>query len=334
MKLLLLALLWVGAAHAQNVVMEELTVPARDPGISLYVRNKHLAGQSTFAADKVLLYVHGSTYPAETTFDFPVDGFSWMDYIARRGYDVYLVDVRGYGKSTRPPEMEEPPGRNPPLVQTATALEDVAAAVGFIRKRRGVDKINLIGWSWGTTLMGWYTAANNDKVHKLVLYAPQWVSRHPAQPKEDVQGAYRIVTRAAAKRSWLYGVPAGQRPALVPNGLFEPWADATFATDPIGSRQFPPVLRAPNGTKYDARRYWMAGKAMYDPSMIAVPTLLVHAEWDAELPSYMLNAYLAKLTRAPYKRYVEIGEGTHFLMLEKNRLQLFGVVQQFLEEEF
>ena len=77
----------------------------------------------------------------------------------------------------------------------------------------------------------------------------------------------------------------------------------------------------------------MAGKALYEPRLIGVPTLLVHAEWDAELPSYMLNAYLKRLSHAPYKRYVEIGEGTHFLMLEKNRLQLFGVVQQFLEED-
>ena len=73
---------------------------------------------------------------------------------------------------------------------------------------------------------------------------------------------------------------------------------------------------------------------MYDPGTIRVPVLLVHAEWDAELPSYMLNAYLKQLTHAPYKRFVEIGEGTHFIMMEKNRLQLFGVVQQFLEEDF
>jgi pimeloyl-ACP methyl ester carboxylesterase len=337
MKSRLLALLCVAgclSAQAQTVVTEEFTVPALDAGISLYVRNKHLEGESRFPADKVLLYVHGSTYPAETTFDFAVNGFSWMDYIARRGYDVYLLDVRGYGRSTRPHEMNAPPKRNPPLVTTATAVKDVAAAVDFIRQRRSVDRINLVGWSWGTTLVGWYTADNNSKVNKLVLYAPQWISRHPVAPKENVQGAYRIVTRGAVKRSWLHGVPAARRPALIPEDWFEAWADATFATDPWGARQLPPVLRAPNGTKQDARFYWMAGKPMYDPGSIRVPTLLVHAEWDAELPSYMLNAYLARLTHAPYKRYVEIGEGTHFVMMEKNRLQLFGVVQQFLEEDF
>ena len=37
-----------------------------------------------------MLFVHGATYPAHTAFDMQLDGMSWMDYIASRGYDVYL----------------------------------------------------------------------------------------------------------------------------------------------------------------------------------------------------------------------------------------------------
>jgi alpha-beta hydrolase superfamily lysophospholipase len=58
----------------------------------------------------------------------------------------------------------------------------------------------------------------------------------------------------------------------------------------------------------------------------------VHAEWDDDLPSYMLYDYFARLTHARYKRYVQIGEGTHSLVMEKNRMQLFQAVQQFLDE--
>ena len=54
-----------------------------------------------------MVYVHGATYPASTAFDLKLDGLSWMEYIAARGYDVYLLDLRGYGKSTRPKEMAE-----------------------------------------------------------------------------------------------------------------------------------------------------------------------------------------------------------------------------------
>lgn len=116
---------------------------------------------------------------------------------------------------------------------------------------------------------------------------------------------------------------------LIPAGWFESWADATFATDPQGNGK---TLRAPNGVVLDGLEYWSAGRPLYDPSLIRVPTFLAHAEWDADLPSYMLYAYFAKLTNAPYKRYVEIGEGTHTIIMEKNRMQLFQAVQQFLDE--
>src|SRR5215510_1826042 len=322
------------AANDPQLVMEEFMVPAVDSGISLYVRNKHPQGVSKFPAERILLYVHGATYPSETAFDLRLNGLSWMEYIARHGYDVYLVDLRGYGKSTRPAEMDRPAADNEPIVRTEIAVKDVGAAVDFILTRRSVSKINLLGWSWGTTIMGWYTVQNNDKVNKLVLYAPQWVRTTAALTDSGGKlGAYRTVSRDAAKGRWLTGVAEQKKADLIPPGWFEAWADATFATDPVGAKQTPPVLRAPNGVVQDGREFWGAGKAIYDPADIRVPTFLAHAEWDADLPSYMLHAYFAKLVNAPYKRYVEIGEGTHTVIMEKNRMQLFQAVQQFLDED-
>ena len=37
-----------------ETVMQEFMVPASDPGIELYVRNKHRAGKETFSADRIL----------------------------------------------------------------------------------------------------------------------------------------------------------------------------------------------------------------------------------------------------------------------------------------
>lgn len=258
-----------------------------------------------------------------------------MEYLAQHGYDVYLVDVRGYGKSTRPAEMDSPADQNEPIVRTETAVKDVGAAVDFILQRRGVAKLNLMGWSWGTLIMGWYTAQHNDRVAKLVLYAPQWLRNAPAPTDAGAKlGAYRTVTREAAKTRWLTGVAENKKADLIPAGWFEAWADATFATDPVGAAHVPPVLRAPNGVVADSREFWKnAGKPLYDPADIRVPTFLAHAEWDADLPSYMLDAYFEKLVNVPYKRYVQIGEGTHTVIMEKNRMQLFQTVQQFLDEE-
>jgi pimeloyl-ACP methyl ester carboxylesterase len=297
------------------------------------VRNKRTEAAAKPAGDKVVLYVHGQTYPSETTFDLALNGFSWMDYIAARGYDVYLMDVRGFGRSTRPRAMSEPPDRNEPIVRTADAVQDVATVVDFIRERRGVDRINLLGWSWGTRILGWYASSNNDKVNKLALYAPGWIRKSGTAPGDTggKLGAYRTVTRDAARARWLAGVPEDRKAGLIPDGWFDAWADATFAADPEGGGT---SIRAPNGMIQDSREYWNLGKALYDPGLIRVPTLLVHAEWDVDLPSSMLHEYFAKLTNAPYRRCVEIGEGTHSVIMEKNRMQLFEAVQQFLDEDF
>jgi len=312
--------------------MQEFMVPAADPGIQLYVRNKHPAGKETFTADRVLIYVHGATYPSEAMLDLPVAGASMMDVLAAHGWDVWLLDVRGYGRSTRPPEMDKPAADNKPIVDTATAVRDVGSVVDFIMNRRHVDKVNLMGWSWGTAIMGLYTATHNATVARLVLYAPQWLDKASVPPDAPRLGAYRTVTRDAASSRWLKGVADDERASLIPPGWFDMWADATFATDPVGARQTPPVLRAPNGVAQDYRAYWMSGKPLYQPSDITVPTLLIDAEWDADLPTYMAAAYFAELKHAPYKRWVQLGEGTHMVMVEKNRMQFIHEIELFLEE--
>src|SRR5215510_9565715 len=137
-------------ADAQRIVAETFMIPAADPGIQLHVRNKRLEGRDSFAPEHVVLFVHGATYPSETVFDIDLPGGSWADHVARKGYDVYLVDVRGYGRSTRPAAMDVSPADNPPFATTAEAVRDVGAAVDFILKRRAITKLNLVGWSWGT----------------------------------------------------------------------------------------------------------------------------------------------------------------------------------------
>jgi pimeloyl-ACP methyl ester carboxylesterase len=80
--------------------------------------------------------------------------------------------------------------------------------------------------------------------------------------------------------------------------------------------------------------FWNADKPLYDPAEIHMPTLLAHGEWDGVLPSALLYAYFERLVNTPYKRYVQIGQSTHNLMIEKNRMQLFEAAQQFLDEDF
>ena len=95
----------------------------------------------------------------------------------------------------------------------------------------------------------------------------------------------------------------------------------------------PPVLRAPNGVVQDGDEFLGAGKAYYDPRKITVPTLLVLGEWDRDTPPYMAQALFPLLVNAPGKRYVLLAEGTHTIIMEKNRLKLFEAVQASLTRQ-
>ena len=330
---LALAGLIVGASVAvaevpRQLIVEDFMVDAADPGTQVYVRNKRPADMNQFSSDKTLLFVHGSTLPAEVTFDYSLQGLSWMDYIARHGWDVYLVDVRGYGRSTRPPEMGQPAASNPPIVTTDVAVKDVGSAIDFILQRRGLSKLNLMGWSWGTVITGAYTAEKSEKIESLVLFAPPWLRPPPpSQAASQPLGAY--VAAPPSRDRLQAGAPEDRRQDLMPE--FETWSAAAIATDPVGSTQSPPVLRSPAGTVQDTRNYWQAGKPYYDPAKIKVPTLVIVGEWDGLTRPDGAQAIFHRLPSGPDKRFVEIGEATHLALLEKNRMELFREVQLFID---
>ncbi|QUS41004.1 alpha/beta fold hydrolase [Tardiphaga alba] len=321
------------AAMIDALECEEFRIPSDDAGIDLFVRNKHASGMKEFGPNRTLLFVHGATYPASTSFDLALDGFSWMDFIAAQGFDVYALDLRGYGRSTRPPEMDRPAEDSQPIVRGDVALRDIAAAVRFIRERRQLNTLSLMGWSWGTTLVATYTSLNPQLVNRLVLYAPLWI-RQPGPRTAALAGqrspAYRTVTKAEAHDRWLAGVPEHARDTLIPEGWFDCWATTTWATDPKSQSTHPAELRAPNGVIQDVVEYYNVGRPYFDPARIEAPTLLVSPEWDNDTPPYMAHALFDRLPSRIENQLVSLPEGTHSMLMERNRLQLFTCVQSFL----
>ncbi len=322
-------------AAGPEIAVEDLMISSDTVGISVHLRNKRPAGLKTFSAERTILMMHGATYSSESLFDTPIGGLSFMDHLAGHGYDVFAVDVRGYGGSTRPPEMDAPPEASEPLVRTEVGMRDLASAVEYILKHRGITRLNLVAMSWGGSVAGAYTAANNGKVVKLALVAPLWLLKGPAPIDAGGRlGGYRNVPVLDFRERWLSAAPEAARSCLIPAGGFERWANISLATDPQGSSQAPPVMRAVNGPILDIREYWAAGKALYAASDIRVPVLLVHAEWDQDVPIASAQDLFLSLKHAPYRRWVEIGEGTHMVLLERNRLQALDAISQFLGEDY
>lgn len=320
---------------SEDIEVREFRAPLGDTGLNVYLRNKRPKGVAQFGPDRTLLFVHGATFPASVVFDMPIDGQSWMDYIAQRGFDVWLMDLPGYGLSDRQKEMNGPAEAGAPVTTTETAIAAVAAAVDFICGECGLYDLDLMGWSWGTAIMAGYTQANPSRVRKLALFAPLWLIKGTptiGDPNAKL-GVWRSVTREEAKARWLRGVPEDAQADLVQPGVFDAFWERALASDPKGASMNPPALRAPNGVLFDVGRYWTKEQPTWDPSKIDCPVLIVLGEWDADTPPSMANKIFPQLTNAERKRLVILGRGTHTMALESERYALFAEVQRFLEDE-
>lgn len=316
------------AAKPAQLVTRDLMIPSLDAGIQLHLRDKHPAAVKNFDARHIVLFVHGATFPASSTFDVDLPGGSWMNYIAERGFDVYALDIRGYGGSTRPVAMSQPPQNNPPFADTRAAVRDISAAVDFILAQHGVKQLTLVGWSWGTSTTASFAAQHPDRTVRLVLVSPVWLGLNPPPFK----GAYRTSTHDSARAFAIAGMPKDRVEDIAPLAGFDRWWAATLATDPQGAQASPPVVRSPNGVLQDFKELWAAGHPTYDPAQIQAPTLLVVGEWDAITPPLMAQQLYGKLVNAKDRRLVLLSEGTHFIVIEKHRLRLMREVQNFLDE--
>ncbi len=316
---------------ATGLRTEEFKVRTRDPDVEIYLRNKRAEAAMNPGPERTLLFIHGVTFASSAVFDLPLGGESWMDFIASRGFDVWCMDIRGYGRSTRLPEMAQPAAANPPVLDAATATGDLADAVDFILARRGIPRLSILAWSWGTVLAARFAGENPERVGRLALYAPVWLWQGPGPSPSAPPGAWRGVTQAAARAGWLGQAPEAHREALIPSGWFEQWAASVWATDPEGARMDPPLLRVPNGPLAEVTANWAAARPPFDPSRIAAPTLLVVGEWDRTTPPAQALALFPLLTNAADRRLVVLSEGTHSLFLERKRGALFRTVQAFLE---
>ena len=317
----------------KNIDTHSYHIPSDTAGIELHIQNKRPKGVHTFDAAHTIVMMHGATYSSLSLYDTEVGGYSFMDYLAARGYDVYAVDVRGYGRSTRPIEMDHAPEHSAPLTNTEMAIRDFSSAMNFVLRTNRLSQSNVIGMSWGGTVTGAYTTRNGYKVRRLGLIAPQWLSAVPIPlDSGGILAGYRIVQADAARTRWINAAPVHKRSDLIPEHGFEAWLAQTVETETDAAIRSAGAIRATNGPIQDIRDYWNAGRPFYDPSEIEVPVLLLHGEWDIDVPIDLALDYFKRLTGTPSKRWLEIGEATHMLVLEKNRQLAFTALADFFSE--
>jgi pimeloyl-ACP methyl ester carboxylesterase len=317
------------------------TVPAnKGEQVEIFVREKVISGDDQ-KARPVVLMVHGGTFPSTLAFDVEHETYSWMAYLARAGFDVFAMDMTGYGKSAHP-MMDDPCNVNPALQKTLipktlnevckppypfqlanrqSEHDELDRVIEYIRGLRGVDKINLLGWSGGGYRIGTYTSEHPEKVEKLVIFASSnYLRKNPsAAPASLPAPGFPITIQSrelAEKERWF---PFAKCPDQIEPGMPDRIWELSKEYDPLGMTWGPGVMRAPT------RTYW--GWNTEEAKRIKVPTLIMLGEFDGLNAS---NKELYEDLGTDNKVFLSIPCGSHFLVWEKNHDALHEASHQWL----
>jgi len=322
--------------------MVSVAPAAKGQTMRLYLRERVREGAKP-DPEKVVLFVHGAGTPAEVAFDMPYATHSWMAYLAEAGYDVFALDLEGYGRSQRPAamadkcnlsaaqrEQHQVPADCPRSHQGgATTLvsdwNDITAAVDYIARLRGAAKVSLVGWSQGGPRAGGWAAQNPERVNRLVLLAPAY-NRAAGQPPAagatpPAPNPAAFNTQSEAEFTALWDKQAPCKGQYDPAAKQSVWREM-LASDPVGAGWTPPGRRAPVTAPSAS---WTSGMVRN----MRTPTLMVVGVHDGQVnPQNVRNLYE---DIGGEKVFVELGCASHNAMWEKNHLLLFAASREWLD---
>jgi pimeloyl-ACP methyl ester carboxylesterase len=327
-----------------HYVAKESIVPTlAGQKVEIYVRERVKPAtvlRGAPGADRVVLFVHGAGTPAEVAFDVPYADYSWMAYLAAAGFDVFSMDMTGYGRSSRPSAMNDvcnlsaeqqtALGRTPcrashasQLTTIASDWDDLDAVVDYLRALRGVPRVHLVGWSLGGPRAGGYASRNPAKVGKLVLLAPAYnraSGQAPPQPAPAAGVAFNAQSHADFTANWNRQVGCSDQ--YEPAAAAAVWG-AMLASDPVGATWGQGVRRAPSTT------VWGFGKAAVE--RMRTPTLMVAGAEDKQVAPERVRDYFTDLG-AENKVLLDLGCASHNAMWETNHLLLFRATLEWLTQ--
>lgn len=279
------------------------------------------------ATDRGVLFIHGASFPTMLAAGFEfAPGDSWLAFVARRGYLACGLDFIGFGAASRPPAMAGGEA-GLPVNRATEAAAQIALAVDYLRKIRGLAKVHLIAHSWGTLPAAAYAASQPHALVSLTLFGPITPVAHPED--EPVRVAWWGISAQARYRQLRYAdvLP----PDMV---LLEPAVDALWATrfaasaphvagDPSGQ------LRIPAGPLADIGEAH-AGRYPYAAGDVRAPVFVVYGDHDTVVGDAEAATFLARFVASPLRWRLRIDHGTHVMHLEQARRSLYESVDAFV----
>lgn len=304
---------------------EHFRIPSHHDGLSLFLR--YLPSGGAAAGGRVVLYVHGGTFPSALSIAHRFDGRSWRDELCAAGFHVWGLDFHGFGRLSDPyPEMAEPAARHPPLGRAVDASRQIAQAVRFICAHHGVARVSLIAHSWGSIASGHFAGRCPERVDRLVFFGP--IARRPRQSEPVRLPGWRLISLKDQWDRFTAEVPPGEPPVLSEQHFAE-WGEAYLAIDPESQSRSPAAVKTPSGAFQDIFDAW-AGDFAYDPALVRAPVAIIRGAWDGMCTDEDARWLFDSLRQSPLRRDIKIGRATHLMHLEENRHALYRETETFL----
>ncbi len=233
----------------------------------------------------VMVLVHGATWSGRPDFDLQIRGYSAMDAFAAAGWDVFAIDILGYGDS------DEPVGES--WSRTADAVKDLRAAIEWITAERGVEDVALLGWSWGAQIAGVYSNQYPESVERLLLMGFTWGRGFPKRDAPTTR--YRTNTAESAASDFIEG--------CYEQDVVDEYVRVSLAADPV----------SPNGVLVDFSLHL----PLVDPTALPMPVMLLYGEHEVDSARLDDATAFLNLVGSTGKSLVILEGGGHAVLLEK-----------------
>ena len=249
-----------------------------------------------------IVLLHGRTWSALPNFDLHVPGqrVSLMDALVAKGYAVYALDQRGYGRTPRD---------NSGWLTPQRAADDADAVIQWVTFRAPLHRAPaLLGYSRGSATAMLVAQRHPEELSALIMYGPYHNVEHPPEIPEELKSPPRARTTVEGAAEDFIS------PDMTPAGVKEAYVKSATTLDPV---------------RVDWRHEEQFN--VLDPAMIHTPILVIHGEKDPYAAGAGMPNFFAKLSSVD-RAWVVLAGTDHVAHLERQDAFVQAVVS-FVERE-
>ncbi len=260
-----------------------------------------------------------------------MSSISYGDYLASKGIEVFLVDLRGYGQSTIIQEqiaITKDQVTDPITIQKY--YDDLLSSVNYVKQTMGQDtEVTLMGFSFLGTLVVTFAHLYPNAVKNVISLNPSWL-RDERDPKEEVfnfttnvddAAPYVEVNMDSIEHRLEIAQPQGKN--FIEQSWFRQASDALATYH----KTFNPET---NSWRIHKKISWIKHlQSLKNMKNVKANVLFITAQYDTENPYYIVRRMFHRL--GIHNKYLKIlPNATHLCIWETARHTLYEWTAEFI----